>query len=206
MDKLSYALSLGVATQLKRMGLKGKLVVSDFADGLTSFLNDEDGKMTKEEINDTIMAYFEELRQKELKEIEENTQASISFLEENKKQEGVQCTESGLQYKVITEGDGQKPEATDIVKVNYEGRLIDGTVFDSSYQRGEPVTFPLSNVILGWKEGLQLMKVGSKYRLFIPSQLAYGNNGAGEVIKGGSALIFDVELLEIKESNGEENN
>lgn len=122
---------------------------------------------------------------------------SKKFLEENAKKEGVKVTESGLQYTVIKEGEGAKPKATDTVKVHYKGTLVDGKEFDSSYKRGEPISFPLNGVIKGWTEGLQLMPVGSTYRFFIPSELGYGDRGAGADIPGGAALIFDVELIEI---------
>lgn len=122
---------------------------------------------------------------------------SKKFLEENAKKEGVKVTESGLQYQVIKEGEGAKPKATDTVKVHYKGTLVDGKEFDSSYKRGEPISFPLNGVIKGWTEGLQLMPVGSTYRFFIPSDLGYGDRGAGADIPGGAALIFDVELIEI---------
>ena len=129
---------------------------------------------------------------------EENAKVSADFLAENAKKDGIKVTESGLQYEVITEGDGASPKATDVVKVHYEGTLISGQIFDSSIKRGEPVEFPLNQVIPGWTEGVQLMKVGSKYRFFIPSNLAYGEQGAGGMIAPNSALIFEVELLEIK--------
>ena len=122
---------------------------------------------------------------------------SKKFLEENAKKEGVKTTESGLQYTVIKEGEGAKPKATDTVKVHYKGTLVDGTEFDSSYKRGEPISFPLNGVIKGWTEGLQLMPVGSTYRFFIPSDLGYGDRGAGADIPGGAALIFDVELIQV---------
>lgn len=122
---------------------------------------------------------------------------SKKFLEENAKKEGVKVTESGLQYTVIKEGEGAKPKATDTVKVHYKGTLVNGKEFDSSYKRGEPISFPLNGVIKGWTEGLQLMPVGSTYRFFIPSDLGYGDRGAGADIPGGAALIFDVELIEI---------
>jgi FKBP-type peptidyl-prolyl cis-trans isomerase len=124
-------------------------------------------------------------------------QAEIDFLEENKQKPGIITTESGLQYEVITQGDGPKPEATDTVKVHYEGKLIDGTVFDSSYSRGQPIEFSLNGVIPGWTEGLQLMNTGSTYRLFIPSDLGYGSQGAGSHIPPNSTLIFEVDLLDI---------
>ena len=120
------------------------------------------------------------------------------YLEENKAREGVKVTESGLQYEVITEGDGPKPTAEDTVSVHYAGTLIDGTEFDSSIARGQPTEFPLKGVIPGWTEGLQLMNTGGKYRFVIPSELAYGQQGAGQAIGPGATLIFEVELLEIK--------
>ncbi|MCC8113555.1 MAG: FKBP-type peptidyl-prolyl cis-trans isomerase [Bacteroidales bacterium] len=127
-----------------------------------------------------------------------NLRQGQAFLAENAKRPEVTTTPSGLQYEVLRQGDGATPLATEEVEVNYEGRLLDGTVFDSSYQRGEPITFPLNRVIPGWTEGLQLMPIGSKYRLFIPSDLAYGQRGAGPAIGPNSTLVFDVELLDIK--------
>jgi len=131
------------------------------------------------------------------KSAEENKAAGLAFLEENAKKPGVVTTASGLQYLVISEGTGKQPKATDNVKVHYKGTTIDGKEFDSSYQRGQPITFPLNRVIAGWTEGLQLMKEGAKYRLFIPSELAYGSRGAGGVIGPEETLIFDVELLKV---------
>ena len=131
------------------------------------------------------------------KEAAENLAKETEFLEKNAKKDGVKTTESGLQYEVITEGTGAAPLATDTVKVHYEGTLLDGTVFDSSYDRGNPVEFPLDAVIPGWTEGLQLMKVGSKYKFYIPSKIAYGERGVSQVIPPNSTLIFEVELLEI---------
>lgn len=130
---------------------------------------------------------------------EENKTAGAAFLAENAKKEGIITTASGLQYEVLTKGTGTKsPLATDLVEVNYEGKLLDGTIFDSSYKRGESITFPLNRVIAGWTEGLQLMTEGAKYRLYIPSDLAYGTRGAGRDIGANATLIFDVELLKIK--------
>ena len=142
-------------------------------------------------------AMDEVVKAKAIAKAEKVKAESAKFLEENAKKEGVKVTESGLQYQVIKEGEGAKPKATDTVKVHYKGTLVDGTEFDSSYKRGEPISFPLGGVIKGWTEGLQLMPVGSTYRFFIPSDLGYGDRGAGANIPGGAALIFDVELIEI---------
>jgi len=131
------------------------------------------------------------------KSAEENKADGTAFLAENAKKPGVITTESGLQYQILVQGDGDNPSATDQVKVHYQGTTIDGREFDSSYKRGEPITFPLNRVIAGWTEGLQLMKEGSKYRLFIPAELAYGARGAGGAIGPNETLIFDVELLQV---------
>lgn len=158
--------------------------------------------LTEEQEEQVIMQFFtkkqEEQQKEQAKQYESIKAEGENFLAENAKRPEVKTTESGLQYEVITEGKGKKPAATDVVKVHYRGTTIDGTVFDSSYDRGEPAEFPLNRVIAGWTEGLQLMSVGSKYKLYIPYQLGYGERGAGQDIKPYSALIFDVELLEIK--------
>ena len=134
-------------------------------------------------------------------QIKDNLTLGREFLEENAKNDSVVQTESGLQYMVLKEGTGAKPGPTDNVTVHYTGRLLDGTVFDSSVERGEPATFPLNKVIPGWTEGLQLMSEGAKYRLFIPSELAYGENGAGDKILPNSTLIFDVELIKVEKND-----
>jgi len=158
--------------------------------------------MTEDEIKTTIQAFGQKLmakREEDQKALgEKNKTASESYMAENAKKEGVKTTASGLQYKVITEGKGAKPKADEVVEVNYKGTLIDGTEFDSSYKRGQPVTFPVNGVIPGWTEALQLMPVGSKYELYIPSDLAYGPGGTGGVIGPNQALVFEVELLDIK--------
>ena len=143
------------------------------------------------------MALFDMLNKAKQEKLEANLEAGESFLQENKKRPEVKTTESGLQYEVLTEGNGAKPTATDKVKCHYHGTLIDGTIFDSSVQRGQPATFPLNMVIKGWTEALQLMSVGSKYRLFLHPSLAYGERQTGAVIGPNSTLIFDVELLDI---------
>jgi len=145
------------------------------------------------------MAQFEkDMEQKQKATGEKNKTDGAKFLEENKKKEGVKTTASGLQYKVVKEGTGPQPKATDMVTVNYRGTLIDGTEFDSSYKRGQPATFPLNGVIKGWTEAVQLMKVGSKYQLFVPSNLAYGERSVGPDIAPNATLIFEVELLDVK--------
>jgi FKBP-type peptidyl-prolyl cis-trans isomerase FklB len=144
------------------------------------------------------MSLFDKLNQSKGEKLAANLKAGEDFLEKNKQREGVQTTSSGLQYEVLAEGDGTKPKATDKVKCHYHGTLIDGTIFDSSVQRGQPATFPLNMVIKGWTEALQLMSVGSKYRLFLHPSLAYGERQTGAVIGPNSTLIFDVELLGIE--------
>ena len=164
--------------------------ISAAKEGKEPRLNEEQRKAAMEAVDEMVKA-------KAKAKAEAVKVESKKFLEENAKKEGVKVTESGLQYQVIKEGEGAKPKATDTVKVHYKGTLVDGTEFDSSYKRGEPISFPLSGVIKGWTEGLQLMPTGSTYRFFIPSDLGYGDRGAGANIPGGAALIFDVELIEI---------
>jgi FKBP-type peptidyl-prolyl cis-trans isomerase len=200
-DSLSYA--IGMRLHDIYMGDRlneetdSTIVKSAFADmvGGTAIL-------TAEQEEQVIMAFFtkkqEEQQKEQAKQYESTKAEGENFLAANAKRPEVKTTESGLQYEVITEGKGPKPSETDVVKVHYKGTLIDGTVFDSSYDRGEPAEFPLNGVIKGWTEGLQLMSVGSKYKLYIPYQLGYGERGAGGTIQPYSALIFDVELLEIK--------
>ena len=200
-DSLSYAVGISlydiyIGNQLNN-STDSTIVLSGFADKMN-------GKeiLTAEQEEEIINRYFtkkqEEQQREQAKQYESIKAEGESFLAENAKRPEVKTTDSGLQYEVITEGKGQKPAETDVVKVHYKGTLIDGTVFDSSYDRGEPTEFPLNGVIRGWTEGLQLMSVGSKYKLYIPYNLAYGERGAGGVIKPYSALIFEVELLEIK--------
>ena len=175
--------------------------VVDFADGVAAVFSGKDLKMTYDEAKEEIRKYFTAMQERQQAEAakvgEQNRKLGEAYLADNAKRPGIVTTASGLQYEVLTQGDGPVPAATDQVKVHYTGRLIDGTVFDSSVERGEPATFGVTQVIPGWVEALQLMPVGSKWRLHIPSALAYGPNGAGGVIGPDATLIFDVELLEI---------
>ena len=197
MDKLSYALGLGIGRQLAQMGANN-ISIEDFADAIKDVVTGNDLKMTNQEAQTIVQDYFAKQEQRIQAEMAEKgkaaKEAGEKYLAENAKKEGA----SGLQYKVLKEGNGRKPKATDSVKCHYEGFLIDGTLFDSSVQRGEPATFGLQQVIAGWTEGLQLMQEGAKYRFFIPYILGYGESGAGQTIPPFSTLIFDVELLEVK--------
>jgi FKBP-type peptidyl-prolyl cis-trans isomerase FklB len=193
MKDISYALGLSIASNLKNSGVEA-LDIAHFTKGLNAILNNEEITMTPDEVNHILNEFFEGMQKKAEGN---NLEAGNAFLAENKAKAGVIETPSGLQYTVITEGSGVKATAKNQVKVHYTGTLIDGTVFDSSVSRGEPATFGVTQVISGWVEGLQLMSKGSKYRFFIPSNLAYGAQGAGKAIGPHAALIFDVELLEI---------
>ena len=201
MDKLSYALGLGIGRQLAQMGANN-ISIEDFADAIKDVVTGNDLKMTNQEAQTIVQDYFAKQEQRIQAEMAEKgkaaKEAGEKYLAENAKKEGVTTTASGLQYKVLKEGNGRKPKATDSVKCHYEGFLIDGTLFDSSVQRGEPATFGLQQVIAGWTEGLQLMQEGAKYRFFIPYILGYGESGAGQTMPPCSTLIFDVELLEVK--------
>ena len=200
MDKLSYGLGLGIGQQLAQMNIEG-LSIHDFAEAIKDVLEGNQLKVDHREAQQIVQDYFQK------KETEMNREREVKgrsakeegekYLAENAKKEGVITTKSGLQYKVLKEGTGRAPKATDSVKCHYEGFLIDGTVFDSSVQRGEPAVFGLQQVIAGWTEGLQLMQEGGKYRFFIPYRLAYGEGGAGQMIPPYAALIFDVELIEV---------
>ena len=192
MDKLSYALGLSMGQNFKGSGVD-KINVSDFAAALQAVYAGEKPEMTYDEAKEVVQEYFTNLQ---AGAGEENAKAGRDFLANNAKQEGVAVTESGLQYLVVKEGSGKKPGPNDVVTVHYTGRLIDGTVFDSSVERGEPATFAVGQVIAGWVEGLQLMSEGAAYRLFIPSELAYGEHGTGP-IQPNSALIFDVQLIKV---------
>ena len=193
MDKISYALGMLIAQNLKEMQVSG-LDTARFTQAVTAMLNGEATEMPLGEAQMTVQKFLQE---REAEAGRAAREAGEKFLAENAGKAGIVVLESGLQYEVLTEGTGKSPKASDSVKCHYEGRLIDGTVFDSSYQRGTPATFPLNGVIAGWTEGLQLMKEGAKFRFHIPFNLAYGANGAGESIPPYSALVFDVELLEV---------
>ena len=201
MDKLSYALGLGIGHQLKQMGLKGQLKIEDFALSITDVLNDNQLQMTNAEAQVLVNSFFQEQEKKMQAQRAQAGKAELErgrvFLENNGKRAEVTTTKSGLQYEVLTEGSGKHPKATDKVRCHYEGRLIDDTVFDSSYRRNEPAVFGLNQVIAGWTEGLQLMSEGAKYRFYIPYLLGYGESGAGEMIPPYATLVFDVELLEV---------
>lgn len=194
MDKISYALGLSMGQQLLSSGVE-KLNYADLAKGIEHVLEKQQPEIAYTEAQTILNQFFTELEQKIAGQAKE---AGEKFLAENAKRPEVKTTPSGLQYEIIEATIGQKPKATDKVKVHYEGTLTDGTVFDSSYKRGEPITFGLNQVIKGWTEGLQLMSIGSKYKLYIPYQLGYGAQGAGAAIPPYAALIFTVELLGIK--------
>ena len=193
MDKFSYAIGLGIGQNLLSMGAQG-INVEDFAQAIADVLNGKETAISHNEAREIVNKYFMELEEKMNAE---NIEKGKAFLEENAKKEGIITLPSGLQYQVITEGNGKKPSATDKVKCHYEGTLIDGTLFDSSIKRGQPAVFGVNQVIRGWVEALQLMSEGSKWRLFIPSELGYGAQQAGEMIPPHSTLIFEVELIEI---------
>ncbi len=201
MDKLSYALGLGIGQQLAQMGAGSDLNVDDFAQSIKDVLSGSELKVSHREAQQLVQAYFAQKEEKMNAERAEKGKAAKAegekYLAENAKKAGVITLPSGLQYEVLREGNGKKPSAKDSVKCHYEGFLIDGTVFDSSVQRGEPAVFGLQQVIAGWTEGLQLMQEGAKYRFYIPYRLAYGEGGAGQMIPPFATLIFDVELIEV---------
>lgn len=199
-DKVSYSIGLDIGNNLKRQSID---VDPDIiSQGIKDILAGNEPLMTEQEIVETMMTLQKELMVKQAEKVkqiaEKNKTAGEAFLAENKKKEGVITLPSGLQYKIIKEGAGKTPKLTDTVTVHYRGTFIDGTEFDSSFKRGEPATFPVNGVIAGWTEALQLMKEGSIWQLFIPSNLAYGDKGAGSVIEPNSVLIFDVELISLK--------
>lgn len=200
LDRISYALGLSMGNNFKASGIT-EINAQQFADGVAAVFDGLAPRMSYDEAKAEIQKFFGEMEKRQQAEAakmaEVNEKAGKDFLLENGKRAEVKTTPSGLQYEVLTEGDGPIPTATDSVEVHYTGKLIDGTVFDSSVERGTPATFGVTQVIPGWVEALQLMKAGSKWRLFIPSQLAYGPQGAGGIIGPNSTLIFDVELLKV---------
>lgn len=199
-ERFGYALGLDIGASLKEM--QTDIDLPSLLAGLRDTFEGTEALLTPEQADEVIKEFSKKMQEKQAEKVkdlaEKNRKAGEFFLTENKKKEGVITTESGLQIVVLEEGDGPKPKATDQVKVHYQGTLLDGTEFDSSYKRGQPVTFPVNGVIAGWTEALQLMKVGSKVRLFIPSDLAYGQRGAGQKIGPNATLIFEVELLGIE--------
>jgi len=199
-DKVSYSIGLNIGKSMKQEGLD--INPDALAAAMKDVFAGAKPQLTDEEVQAVMQEFQKEMMAKRMKGQQEgltkNKAEGEKFLADNKKKEGIKTTASGLQYKVIKDGTGKTPKATDTVKVHYHGTLIDGTVFDSSVQRGEPISFPLNGVIPGWTEGVQLMKVGDKFQFTIPSALAYGEQGAGGAIGPNSTLIFDVELLGIE--------
>ncbi len=200
LDRISYALGLSMGNNFKGSGIE-TLNISDFADGVAAVYEGTKPKMSYDEAKLEIQKFFQAMEAKQQEAAKEmakvNQVAGEAFLAENGKRPEIVTTASGLQYEVLAEGNGAMPAASDQVVVHYTGKLIDGTVFDSSVERGQPATFGVTQVIPGWVEALQLMKAGSKWRLYIPSDLAYGPNGAGGAIGPNATLIFDVELLQV---------
>ena len=201
MDKLSYALGHNIGHQLIGMGLKESLNIDDYCAAIADVLQGRELKMSHEEVHQVLEHYFAELEARQQAEAAERGKAARSegeaFLAANAKKAGITVTPSGLQYEVVKQGTGRQPKASDTVRCHYEGTLIDGTVFDSSYRRGVPAEFGLRQVIAGWTEGVQLMKEGSIFKFYIPYNLAYGEHGAGADIPPYAALIFTVELIKV---------
>ncbi len=200
-DRVSYVIGMDIGTNLKKQSVEVNPDV--LFRGIRDGLSGSKPLMTDQEIKDTIAAFQREMQAKQeeanKKMGEKNKKEGEAFLAENRKKEGVVTLASGLQYKVIKKGSGKKPKSTDTVTTHYKGTLIDGTEFDSSYKRGQPVSFPVNGVISGWTEALQLMEEGAKWQLFIPSSLAYGERGAGPQIGPNATLIFEVELISVQE-------
>ncbi len=194
-DKISYSIGLNIGFNLSRQNVQinPDVVSAGIKDAIAG-----KPQLTTDQVKEVMATFEKDMEQKQKAAGDKNASEGAKFLEENKKKEGVKATGSGLQYKVIKDGTGAQPKATDTVTVNYRGTLINGTEFDSSYKRGQPATFPLNGVIKGWTEGVQLMKVGSKYQFFIPPNLAYGERSVGPDIAPNSMLIFEVELLGVK--------
>ncbi len=196
-DKVSYIIGMDIGNNLKRQSVSVNPKI--LAKGVEDALAGAKPLLTEQEVQETMMAFQKEMMAKQAEVAKKNKTEGEAFLAENKKKEGVKTLPSGLQYKVIKAGTGKKPKANDTVTVNYRGTLINGTEFDSSYKRGQPATFQVSGVIPGWTEALQLMEQGAKGQLFVPSNLAYGERGAGAQIGPNATLIFEVELISIQE-------
>ena len=194
-EKQAYALGVAVGANYLKMGVKINDV--NFAQGFSDIMNGKQPQLSDNEIRQALDKLQDDIEAQGKAQIDTEKEKGRKFLEENKQKPGVQQTPTGLQYKVIIESIGKKPVATDTVEVHYTGKLLDGTVFDSSVARGETIEFSLNQVIAGWTEGLQLMSEGSKFEFYIPSELAYGDQDAG-IIKGGSTLLFEVELFKVK--------
>lgn len=201
LDSLSYAIGLDIGKNLKMSDLDN-INIEIMSNGMLAAFKGDESVMNQQKTQDIISKYVQKLQQKKQeesgKQLQGNKDKCSKFLADNAKKSGVKTLPSGLQYSVIKEGKGAKPKETDVVKTHYHGTLIDGTVFDSSVDRGEPATFPVNGVIKGWVEALQLMSVGSKWKLFVPSDLAYGDNGMPPTIGPGETLIFEVELISIE--------
>ncbi|MBF9254695.1 FKBP-type peptidyl-prolyl cis-trans isomerase [Pontibacter sp. 172403-2] len=195
-DRISYIIGRDMAANLRKQGIE--VEADPFMQGLKEVAAGKPSSLSQDEIQQAMTALQQEMGQKQSAQGSDNKKAGEAYLAENSKKEGVKTLPSGLQYQVLKEGNGKSPSKTDTVTTHYHGTLIDGTVFDSSYERGQPATFPVNGVIAGWTEALQLMKEGAKWRLFIPSELAYGSQGAGDAIGPNATLIFDVELLSVK--------
>jgi FKBP-type peptidyl-prolyl cis-trans isomerase FklB len=199
-DKVSYSIGVNIGSGMKAnsLDLNTEALVSGLEDGISS----AKPQLSDKEREEVLMAFEQDLQKKETERLKQladnNMKEGAKFLATNKTKEGIKTLPSGLQYKVLAEGNGSQPKPTDQVTVNYRGTLLDGTEFDSSYKRGEPVTFPVNGVIKAWSEALPLMKTGAKWQLFVPADLAYGEKGAGRAIGPNSTLIFEVELVGIK--------
>jgi FKBP-type peptidyl-prolyl cis-trans isomerase FklB len=196
-EKMSYIIGMDIGNNLKNQSVE--IDPNILAKGIRDALAGGKPLLTEQEIRETMAVFQKEMAVKQEAAAQKNKKEGEAFLAENKKKDGVKTLPSGLQYKVIKKGSGKKPTSSDTVTTNYRGTLIDGTEFDSSYRRGQPATFPVNGVIPGWTEALKLMEVGSKWQLFIPSNLAYGERGAGSNIGPNRTLIFEIELISIQE-------
>jgi FKBP-type peptidyl-prolyl cis-trans isomerase FklB len=199
-QRASYAIGINIGNELKRSGATFER--AELFKGITDVLDDKDQQLSMQEMGDALREFGTKLQEtqsaRQAEALEKNKAEGAAFLAANSRKPGITTTASGLQYEILQEGDGPQPEASDVVTVHYRGTLLDDTEFDSSYQRGEPATFAVNEVIPGWTEALQLMHVGSKYRLFVPSDLAYGEGGSGPTIGPNATLVFEVELLSIE--------